>query len=61
MKGYRTIITNVLMVVASVAAIWGIEIPPEMIEEVVSGIIAVIGLVNLFLRAITTTPVGQKE
>lgn len=61
MKGYRTIIVNILMAVASIAVIWGIEIPPEQIDAIATGIVSVIGVVNLFLRGITTTPVGQKE
>lgn len=61
MKGYRTIIVNVLMAFASLAALKGIDIPPELVEEVATGIVGVFTLVNLFLRKITTTPMGQSE
>ena len=61
MKGYRTIIANILMAVVSIAAIWGIDIPAEAQQQIVTGIVAVIGVVNLILRSVTTTPIGRKE
>lgn len=61
MKGYRTIVSNVVMALAAVAAIWGLEIPPEDLDKVTTGIISAIGVVNLVLRSMTTTPVGKSE
>lgn len=61
MKGYRTIVTNIVMIIAALAALWGVDIPPEMQKEVVSGILSIFTLVNLLLRKMTTTPLGKKE
>lgn len=61
MKGYRTIIVNILMLVASLGAIYGFEVTADQIEEIATGIITVFTVVNLILRAITTTSVGKKE
>lgn len=61
MKGYRTIIVNVLMALASLGAFWGFEIPAEQIEAIATGLVTLFAVVNLVLRSITTTPVGKKE
>ena len=61
MQGYRTIIVNMLMAIAGIFAVWNIEIPPELIEEVASGIVAIVTLVNIAMRFFTRTPVGEKE
>ena len=59
MKGFRTIIVNVLMAAASIAGIYNIEITPDQIEGIATGIVFVFTVVNLVLRAITNTPVGS--
>jgi len=61
MKGYRTLIVNFLAVVASRAGLYGIDISAETQAEIATGIVAVLGVANLALRAVTTTPVGKKE
>ncbi len=61
MKGYRTIVVNILMAVASIVALWGIDIPPESIEAITTGGVAVFTVVNIILRGMTTTPVGEKS
>lgn len=61
MKGYRTIIVNVGMIVVAIGAAMGIDIPPESIEKIATGFISVMGVVNLFLRAMTDTKMGSKE
>ena len=61
MKGYRTIIANVLMAIASILVLWGIEVTPEQIEVISTGIVTVFTVGNLIMRKLTTTPMGQKE
>ncbi len=61
MKGFRTILVNVLMAVASILGAYNIEITPDQIEAVATGVFAIWGVVNIILRAMTTTSVGQKE
>lgn len=58
MKGYRTIIVNVIALVASVLATMGYEMTPEEITVISTGILAI---VNIGLRFITDTPALQGE
>ena len=58
MKGYRTIIVNVIALVASVLAAAGYEMTPEEITTVSTGVLAV---VNIALRFITDTPPLKSE
>ena len=60
-KGYRTIIVNILMAVASVVALYGITISPEQIELISGGIVTMFTVGNMILRAVTTTPIGRKD
>lgn len=53
MKGYRTIIVNVIALLASVLATVGYEMSPEEITVISTGILAI---VNIALRFITDTP-----
>ena len=59
MKGYRTIIVNILMLIAAISGMYNIEIPPEQVEAVATGAVSIMAFVNLFLRFITNTPVGE--
>lgn len=58
MKGWRTVLVNGALAVVGVLATakW-----PELVPvQYAAPIVAVVGMVNLFLRSITTTPVGVK-
>ena len=66
LKGYRTIIFNVVMTALMVLKMWKPEIEIPGGEEISAGLdmvdaaMAFIwGLGNLFFRAITDTPVGK--
>lgn len=59
-KGYRTIIVNSLMALASILVIWGIDISPEQIDKIATGIVTVFTVANMILRAITNTPIGKR-
>ena len=61
MKGYRTIIVNILMAAASIAGVYNIDIPPDQVEAIATGVVSVFTVVNLFLRAVTNTPVGSDK
>ena len=60
-KGWRTLAFNGLLVLAAVAAF--LDVNP-MIEELLPAKYAwmplAIGVVNVVLRAITTTPIGKR-
>lgn len=60
-KGYRTILVNMLMALASILAVYNIEITPDQIQNVTAGVFSIWGVVNVILRAITTSRIGQKE
>lgn len=59
MKGFRTVIANVLTALVSIAAIYGIDIPPEQVDEVALGIVSAFSILNVVMRSITNTPMGQ--
>lgn len=68
MKGYRTIIFNVIMTALMVLSVFNpeAETPSEAevgnaIDAVEGAIAAVWGVGNVILRAITTTKIGSKE
>jgi len=56
MKGYRTIIVNVLALAFSLMAMNGFGVSAEEQGQITTGILAG---VNILLRIITTTPVGK--
>lgn len=58
MKGYRTIVVNLIAVLASVAALFGLEVTQEEWGTVTTGVLAV---VNIIMRCVTDTPVGKKS
>lgn len=66
MKGYRTILFNLLMSVMMLGATWGIDtgLDEGSVNAFLDALDVVItfvwGIGNLWLRAITDTPVGQK-
>ena len=67
LKGYRTIIFNVVMTALMVLKMWKPDIEIPGAEEISggldmldAGLAFVWGLGNLFFRVITNTAVGQK-
>lgn len=58
-KGYRTIIINALASILPILELTEVMnvMPPDWQPWYALGLV----LLNLFLRAITTTPVGRKE
>jgi uncharacterized protein (DUF697 family) len=61
MKGYRTILGNVLMLLASFGAIYGFEVTEEQLEQITTGIVTIFTVGNLILRVFTNTPVGEEK
>ena len=57
MKGYRTIATNAVILIFAGLAYFGLDIP-EPDPAILAGALAAI---NIILRFLTRTPVGQKE
>lgn len=58
MKGYRTLIVNGVVMVVAVAGYFGIVIPEDLANEFA---VALVGLVNVGLRLITSTKVGEDK
>ncbi len=58
MKGYRTLLVNAAVALVGVAQSfdWTTVVAPNRVGLVLTGI----GVVNMVLRALTDTPVGQK-
>jgi hypothetical protein len=59
MKGYRTIIFNVLAMLVPIFSLteWHAILPPEWSAYWMLAV----GVGNVILRSITTTPVGRRE
>lgn len=59
MKGYRTILTNlVVMALSGVEVVTGAELAVDDKTAVIAGALA---LLNIGYRLVTTTPVGAKK
>jgi len=58
MKGYRTIITNILLLIFALAATYGFDIGVEEQTSITMGVMAV---ANIVLRVVTTTKAGKQE
>lgn len=68
MKGYRTIIFNIVMTISMGLALWmpeaetpDAETVNTALDNVEAAITAVWGIGNMILRAITNTPMFNKE
>lgn len=55
MKGWRTVLFNVLGITSLVATQYGELLPPKVMPYIGLGL----GVGNLVLRTITTTPIGK--
>lgn len=69
-KGYRTVLFNLIMTAAMIASMQGWIGPGEQpdatavnlfLDNLEGFLTAIWGVGNLVLRAVTTTPLGQKE
>ena len=67
MKGYKTAIVNGIVVVIGLLVQFGVlgagvgaAVTANM-EAFYGGILAIIGIVNIVLRSVTTTPIGSSE
>jgi len=58
LKGWRTIVANVAIAGLGVA---GYEVDPEFVNTNIDAIFGGIAAINMLLRLVTTTPVGEKE
>lgn len=57
MKGYKTLATNTVIIIASLASAFGIVVPQDDQTALIAGIIAA---VNIILRIYTTGPWGNR-
>ena len=60
MKGYKTIIFNAVMLAAGMAGIFGVDIPPELAEQVATAFVLLQSVGNAVFRAVTTSPIFKK-
>jgi len=58
MKGYKTLITNIVALLASLAVLAGVDVPLETQSQISTGVLA---LVNIGLRFSTDTAAGKSE
>jgi hypothetical protein len=58
MQGYKTITVNIVALIFSLLAMYGLEVPVEVQGQISTAILAIL---NIGLRIATTTPVGQKS
>jgi hypothetical protein len=66
MKGYRTLITNmasIIVMLAAAALQYADKLPITPGQAAILGVSStiVMGLANMYLRGITTTPVGRSQ
>ena len=57
MKGYKTVVFNGIMLVAGIT---GASVTDVAAEQAAAGVVAVIAVVNIILRAITSSPIFSK-
>lgn len=55
-KGFRTMTVNILALIYLALPLLGIDVPVPEQEAITAGVLA---LVNIGLRTITTTPMGE--
>lgn len=56
MKGYRTIVVNGVALLASLAVLAGVEIG---VDEQSAIVLTIMTAINIGLRKVTTTPLGE--
>ena len=61
MKGYRTIVFNVLGLLFGLLAMYGVDVSPEDQQSIGNGLVAILTVGNVILRSVTTTPLGSRE
>lgn len=58
LKGWRTILFNAVMLIVGIT---GAEVNPDLVREFTEEFIAVLTIGNGILRAVTSSPIFQKE
>lgn len=70
LKGYRTVIVNVVVAVMGILVAFGVipaaeSVSPEVVgtnvDAFIGAIATIFGIVNVILRVFTNTPVGSKS
>ena len=59
LEGYRTIIFNAILVVVGLSEATGYVFPENFAADVNGAILAVVGVVGVVLRVVTTGPMGK--
>jgi hypothetical protein len=58
MQGWKTIMFNAILVLVGLAEASGLVLPESFAADLNGVIIAVVGVVGVVLRAVTSSPVG---
>lgn len=65
LKGFRTLIGNVVIAASAVAALKGVEVPPEeqaqVVELITQVVIGAFTLFNIVMRKFTDTSIGRSK
>jgi hypothetical protein len=60
MKGYKTVIANLMIIIGAGAAMLGVDVAQETLNELGAGLIAAIGAGNIVLRAFTDSSIFNR-
>lgn len=58
LKGWRTIIGNVVILAVSLLSLWGVDVDADTQSKIIAGVFAIF---NVFMRTQTDTPVGKPQ
>ena len=61
LKGWKTVLTNGLLVIAGVLAQLGVVLPETFADDVTGIVVASVGVINIVLRAFTNSPIGKSQ
>jgi hypothetical protein len=60
MKGYKTLVYNGILLLVGLAEMAGLTFPDSFADDLNGAVLAVVGVIGIILRAITTTPIGKQ-
>lgn len=61
LRGWRTVIINSVSALVGVAAAFGIVLPETLGADVAGAAVAVVNVMNIIIRAFTSTPIGKQS
>lgn len=61
LKGWKSVLFNTLVAAVGGLQLLGMDLPGDFADDLNGAILAVVGVIGVFLRAVTDTPVGWKR